>query len=719
MENKKMSFAVDASSVTLTDLLGHDFCELHMRAISSVNPNLNDTWFTPESMRKALPTFRNKPILGYFGSGDFEQHNGVQRKDDETGLSYWDTLTGKGERILGVIRSEDKVEVVEDPNVSGLYWTQLSCALWTQYAYEQIKRLFSDAMERQKDGKGAKSISVEVDITDGEEIMEDGKKILKINSFVLDGITILGSQYGIPVTPAIQGASLFLDGVGDDGMYAKRESALRMAYAKLDSNNKEAKFGMNIKLDKSKEAMSDKAWGSVDKTALRNKVVGAENAGAVVHSIYLQVGKGWKDAPSQDLKYPVMEVKEDGTAVYNRGGLAAAKGYAEKNGDQAVLSKVNGLYKKLGLDEKKENESYCGDAGFAKLCDMCKDCLDAYAKFDGECEPDEDDEGDEDGKDDKTKTEEAAKCAADKGNAPGKEDPKEDPKSPKEDPKNPADRKDPKAEVKEEEKNAAEPKPGKGDPDPKDPLQMKGQMSEEEHGDEEHPVDPVSDMAALVSDYGWRGQSLVRTIAYYEKAEGVPGKEYVLAMLKKFKAINDSCLAEAAGVLKKAAEGFTQEEIDFAKRCAEHCSCGGDLKECDKLSAKCAELEKKCADSEAKCSELDKKCSAGDAKCADLEQRCAAYAKKELCDQARALLSAANMSKEDGDTILKACEGGELKTLEDVKNKAARLSFDAHFNANKNTVEMPIVNSAPIGSDPSAAEAKGKGLWESIHDMVH
>ena len=691
MEKKKMCFAVDASSITLRDIMDKQFLELSMRAISTVDPNLNNTHFTEKSLREAIPTFKNKPILGFFKNGDFGTHNGTERHDNMTDSDYWKA----DERVLGLIRSEDKVEVVEDPNVKGLYWIQLTCALWTQYAYEQIKRLFDDALKHQQDGKGAKSISVEIDITDGTKRQD---KVLDINSFILTGITIIGSEYGVPVNPAIEGAAVFVDDVSTNGLYAKQAPVLKMAYAKLDSQKKEGKSGMNIKLDKSKEAMSDKPWGSVDKTALRNKVVSADNAGSVVHSIYLQVGKGWKDAPSQNLKYPVMEVKEDGTAVYNRGGLAAAKGYAEKNDEKAVLSKVNAIYKKLGLDEKKENESYCGDAGFAKICDMCKESPDAYAKFDGECDPDDDD-------DDMKSEDEAAKAAAEAAMLAAQKPAEKDPKA-----------------------AAGEPNPGEGTPDPKDPLQMKSEkMSAEGSENSPEKPDPVSDIASLVSDYGWRGSNLSRTIAYYEKAENVPGKEYILAVLNKFKAINDACIAEAANLLEKAAKGFTDEDMAFAKRCAEHCSCGNDLKERDQLSAKCAELEKKFADGESKCAELEKKCAASDEKFAtaekcskELSEKCAVYEKKELCGKAKELVSAAHMSKEDGETILAACESGELKDLEAVKDKAARLSFAARLNSTGSTLDMPLVN--PTGynfADPAAETGTKKdATWSKIDEII-
>ena len=91
-KNTKMFLEVDASQIDIRQLLQKDFLELSMRAISSANPNRNNSWFTPEAMAKALPTFVNKPILGYFENGDFVSHNGTWGHDSETELDYWDTL---------------------------------------------------------------------------------------------------------------------------------------------------------------------------------------------------------------------------------------------------------------------------------------------------------------------------------------------------------------------------------------------------------------------------------------------------------------------------------------------------------------------------------------------------------------------------------------------------------------------------------------------------
>lgn len=239
--NKKLVFDVDANQIKIKKLLKKDFLELSMKAISSANPNRNGSWFTPEAMEKALPTFYNKPILGCFNNGDFESHNGSWEKDGETGISYWDTLGSKGERILGLIRSEDEVKIVEE---NGLKWITLTCALWTQYSFKQVKRLLKDAIRSQKEGGPTKNISVEIDVLDYDDLPNG---VMKINDFKLVGITILGSRNGKKVEPGIEGAELsVLDMVGTDN-YEKQRSELRMAYAKLDGSEgkEEAKEVLN------------------------------------------------------------------------------------------------------------------------------------------------------------------------------------------------------------------------------------------------------------------------------------------------------------------------------------------------------------------------------------------------------------------------------------------------------------------------------------------
>lgn len=110
-----------------------------------------------------------------------------------------------------------------------------------------------------------------------------------------------------------------------------------------------------LKVDKSKNALSETAWGDVDKSALRDKIMAASNRATLVKSAYMLVESGWEDAPSEHLKYPVMEIKGD-TLVYNRYGLASALAYAKQEGESAVVKKIEKIYKSLGLESDGKEE---------------------------------------------------------------------------------------------------------------------------------------------------------------------------------------------------------------------------------------------------------------------------------------------------------------------------------------------------------------------------
>lgn len=109
------------------------------------------------------------------------------------------------------------------------------------------------------------------------------------------------------------------------------------------------------KVDKSKEAMSTADWGDYDKAAMRDKIMDAKNRDTLVKSVYLLVEDGWKDAPSEHLKYPVMMLDGD-TFIYNRNALSSALAYAKQNDETEVVNKIKAIYKKLDLDDDSERK---------------------------------------------------------------------------------------------------------------------------------------------------------------------------------------------------------------------------------------------------------------------------------------------------------------------------------------------------------------------------
>lgn len=130
--------------------------------------------------------------------------------------------------------------------------------------------------------------------------------------------------------------------------------------------------GDALKVDKSKDAMSEKAWGEVDKTALRNKILNSSNYKSLVKDVYMLVEEGWEDSPSSHLKYPVMELKGD-TLTYNRYGLSAALQRSEGQNETGVVSKVKAIYTKMGLDKPDNNNGMEENKDMTKQEEMAKE----------------------------------------------------------------------------------------------------------------------------------------------------------------------------------------------------------------------------------------------------------------------------------------------------------------------------------------------------------
>ena len=387
-EKNILQFDLSSKQIKYREILDRDFVELEVYAISDIDPNRNGSHFTYESMKKAVEngSMKNKPIVGFFKNNDFTTHEGEAGYDFELDKEYWNTE--RGERILGWIRESDPVELVEK---DGLHWIKFRCILCTTYCYAQVKRLLKDRR---------KKVSVEITVHNSTK-RDDG--VVDLLDWTLNGTTILGSKNGKEVLEGIPGAHLsILENLDTDALMAQK-TALSFAYEKAfgadedksgdtaemrtpeqKSEGKEeikmenenvvveteavkdfAKDDIGTKsaleVDKSKDAMSEKPWGEVDKAELRKRVIAAENFKSIADDVFLDLREGWEDGIEGALKYPVMCIEGE-KLVYNRGGLASAKAYAEKNGDEKVTEKLEKIYKHLELEDgdmEKEAAEHC------------------------------------------------------------------------------------------------------------------------------------------------------------------------------------------------------------------------------------------------------------------------------------------------------------------------------------------------------------------------
>lgn len=206
--------------------------------------------------------------------------------------------------------------------------------IWQKYSGNAI-----EVMER---SDKRKSVSVELLVTDGEEV--DGK--IEVKEFVLQGITVLGDF----VTPAVKDAHIQLEFSAD-----KRD------YLEFMANS--------IKIDNTKEAAVRGAWSN-PRRKLFTPISKASNTAALVREAYL-INEGSDTEPEiSKLKYP-HHVVRDGKLVIHVDGLQAAFQRAKQQGifNGAVKVHIAKHYKELGLTTENFANFSLDEEDFAMLFD--------------------------------------------------------------------------------------------------------------------------------------------------------------------------------------------------------------------------------------------------------------------------------------------------------------------------------------------------------------
>lgn len=250
-------------------------------------------------------------------------------------LQYGDASTHlPSEIIYGYFPKEQDVEFEDTED--GIVKAWAYCVISKQYGQE-----FNEIFDLQN----LRNTSVEMKV----EVADDADEG-DVESFDIYGLTCLGLRVKGSCPDAMMTMIRFSQ--EDADAYFNKMNEHNLTPLKKFAKERIESMAKTYKIDKSKEAMSDKAWGEVDKTAMRDKIMEASNKATLVKAVYMLVEDGWEEAPSEHLKYPVMELKGD-TFVYNRDGLASALGYAKKENETTVVNKIEKIYKKLDLDDNE------------------------------------------------------------------------------------------------------------------------------------------------------------------------------------------------------------------------------------------------------------------------------------------------------------------------------------------------------------------------------
>ena len=214
------------------------------------------------------------------------------------------------------------------------------------WAYAVLSKQYAKSAYEMFVNDNHRATSIEMTVLLDEE---DENKVISFDAY---GSTILGKT----VAPSCKDAEISLVRFAKEAESFFKESNHLTALERFAEERKQSMAEKkSYKVDKSKEAMSTKEWGKVDKSAMRQKIMEASNRDKLVKDVYMLILDNWKEAPSEGLKYPVMELKGD-TFIYNANALSSALGYAKKENETSVVTKVEKIRKKLGLDDNEGKE---------------------------------------------------------------------------------------------------------------------------------------------------------------------------------------------------------------------------------------------------------------------------------------------------------------------------------------------------------------------------
>lgn len=342
MQSKRCNFEVDNFKV-VEENSNSQFATLEIDVCRS-GQNSHKMPISRSAIEYAANSIKGKPILAAFDvlDTDFLGHE-------------------ENEQPVGFFVEEEPQIIEKEYDGNPELFIRAKGKVW--------KRYFDNAMNIFKRKGGKTDVSMEIDMLDFQE-PEHGQEGF-INIFSILGCTLLG------VKPAIRGAEAkvlsFAEMKDEYDKESSKSDLERFANERMDKMA-EVTYKIN------KTELKDTPWGDVDKTAMRNKIMKAINKATLVKSVYALVEDGWQDAPSEHLKYPLMQLVGD-TFYYNRYALSSALAYAKQENETSVINKVEKLYRKFNLeDEGGDDKNMAED----KTKDMSEEIMENQEEVMGE-----------------------------------------------------------------------------------------------------------------------------------------------------------------------------------------------------------------------------------------------------------------------------------------------------------------------------------------------
>lgn len=275
----------------------------------------------------------------------------ILRRDAQTLLGKWLVAKMNEAGNDATTHKIDEVIVGNFPKDQEIKFEELDDGTIVASADAVISKIYATKFYDIFMSENQRNVSVEMLCYDKET---DEFGCSTISGLKITGVTCLGISVKGSCPDANMSIIRFSEEEAEKFYQQKHQLDNLQKFAEERRKNTAKKY----KVDKSKESISNDDWSEIDKTELRNKILEASNTTELVKSVYLLIEDGWKDAPSEKLKYPVMQFDGD-KLVYNRNALSNALARAVQNNEDSVVKKVKSIYKKLDLDdtEKKEEKA--------------------------------------------------------------------------------------------------------------------------------------------------------------------------------------------------------------------------------------------------------------------------------------------------------------------------------------------------------------------------
>lgn len=231
-------------------------------------------------------------------------------------------------------------------------------ALSKQYAKEAYEMFVND-------NHRATSIEMTVELADDEHT---------VLSFDAYGSTILGRA----VQPSCKDAEISLIRFAEEAnaIFDDKDSlsVLKQFAEQRRIEMEDNKNYVSHPIDTSKKALYSGDWNG---QKAKQDLVKEKNFITLAPKVCLKLEDGWRNREVTKCGYPVMML-HDGKWVYSKEGISSALAYAKQHNETGVISKLNQIRKKLGIEDSKGKEA---DTKMAEIAFAAVDIGDMWGKM--------------------------------------------------------------------------------------------------------------------------------------------------------------------------------------------------------------------------------------------------------------------------------------------------------------------------------------------------